>query len=1108
MSRSSPYGGNYDPNQRRYVTLAPDAYIKIMGDTAVQTCAECGNKVDFNDYVTSINTTCNVDSAPGTANFELTIPDTDRTQFYQDGRFIIVPMMEIEIYAKGYFLIGGVPQYYKIFWGLTTQISQSWSNGSTRISIGCKDILYWWDLTLTTINPSFLNSFGGTGGNYQLLQNQFAGSNPYAVIIQLAQESMGDWSLATGSLLSFIPEEGKESAQFSNYSLDLMTYWQNKFSNIWNNLTIYGATGQAYTFPPDTKSLSPNAVARAIIDAEDKAAPVNGATRAVKTMADDMVAYKPEITQAGNVSFFASTQESKMSVAKHVAHQLGYEFYCDTTGDIVFKPPFYNLNVLPNKPTSWVQNFEIISDDITEDEGEVVTHLTASGTAFDGKVDWGVSNEFTTPRTGVVDYHLARRYGWRRQDYQVEWAGDPKKLFFHLIDYLDRINSKRTFGNVTIPMRPELRLGFPVYIPKYDCFYYVAGISHQYAVGSTASTTLQLTAKRGKFVAPSDIGTIKVNSSPSVNQTTNVSGESKVSNTKQDTFTVNFPSNRASSKDPNSGSNPAIPLIIRDPKTGKVLGYPNAVMVFEKPVSGKDLGDLTAKSYEPATATGQAKKGTQNTGSGAPSYDVQRNLVNSRLNSENVAKTIQSLRTNRYEVTANNAGYYNYAHDVDGKIKDLTVVPAAAYFNQALKPQDAESDPKTRAEKLTADLKEINDTIRGLKEEIRKAGLELAKLKAAKRTNLTTLEQITITTNEEFLKAKQTLLASAEQLKSGYMTSLKTINSPPTGNYLIRPVSDEFGFELIGHYRYGRGLVIDTGQVKVKDNQGNIANELSIQFSPSNNITSTNQVGTGKNDPNYVNFQAKWEQMQPEDWVTGASFVGNNDPNQVSKQYSPTSAQSYTDSIKTQVSNSVYVEADALRRAKTLVDLGPSIDVNNLRNADTQCACALSRANWLTILPSGVISAIISNKATETDYTNIPLNADVPNKIVTIKPDDFFNALNGYMGRLFSDAMPEYMERRRAATQSPTVVPDAVTVTSGNSNTASVPIYTQAASGSAAGQAVLANNPNLNFGLTTQNLVNNQGPTFVENIGTQTFQNASGGLSPSEAVPGTPTVIE
>ncbi|MHC4780545.1 MAG: hypothetical protein ACYTFG_18390, partial [Planctomycetota bacterium] len=61
-------------------------------------------------------------------------------------------------------------------------------------------------------------------------------------------------------------------------------------------------------------------------------------------------------------------------------------------------------------------------------------------------------------------------------------------------------------ASVTIPIRPEMRPGYPVYIPYLDCYYYCNSFSHSFSVGGQCTTVLQLVAKRAKFYAPGKVG--------------------------------------------------------------------------------------------------------------------------------------------------------------------------------------------------------------------------------------------------------------------------------------------------------------------------------------------------------------------------------------------------------------------------------------------------------------------------------------------------------------------------------------------------------------------------------------------------------------------------
>jgi hypothetical protein len=418
-------------------------------------------------------------------------------------------MMEIEIFATGYYTVGGFPQYYRIFWGLVSNVTKSWSNGVTSVSLSLRDILRWWELTNVVVNPAFLD-IPKTESNYNLFGNKFSGLNPYTVIIALAREAMGDFSITESSFTSFRPEDGAERQVIAQYAKDIMAYWQLKFGNIWNNLVLYGTSGKAYTFSGQPGNVSPLEISKEIFIQEAEATYINADTESFKLKPHEIAAFSRQVARAGEVDFFQNETSTKLQLALTARDQAGgYEFFCDTTGDIVFKPPFYNLNVIPNKPVSWIQDFEIIDESISDNEAQVFTHITSHGNAFGGVTDWGINDDITTPRTGVIDWHLLKRYGWRRIDLNVVWAGNPRKLFYHCLDHLDKINAKRISGTITIPLRPELRLGFPVWIPSWDSFFYVSGISHQVSFGGQATTTLTLIAKRSKFVAPKNIGIIK-----------------------------------------------------------------------------------------------------------------------------------------------------------------------------------------------------------------------------------------------------------------------------------------------------------------------------------------------------------------------------------------------------------------------------------------------------------------------------------------------------------------------------------------------------------------------------------------------------------------------
>lgn len=1082
--RRSAWRGTWEPNKRPYITVAPDAYVSLQGETTIIGCGECQRKVNYNDYVTQISTEASVDSPPGSATVQLSIPDNDVNDFYSDGQLLIQPMMEIEIFAKGYYLIGGFPQYYRIFWGVVSNVSKSWSNGVTSVSVSCKDILRWWELTNATTNPAFLEAGGSSAGGYQLFQNQFAGQNPYTTIVQLARDSMGDFFYTTGSFTSHTPEKGPEQPVIGDFMKDIMTYWQLKFANIQASLVLYGTSGQTYTMSGVKGTVSPTQVSEAIFKEEVKLLKQNQSTTLLFSSPKEVATAKVEVARAGDVEFFQNETQSKLSLALHARDQIGYEFYCDTTGDIIFKPPFYNLNVLPNKPVSWIQDFDIIDDQLNDSEAEVVTHVTSSGNAFGGVTDWGLNDEITTPRTGVYDFHLLRRYGWRRADLQLEWAGNPRKLFFHLLDWMDRLNAKRQNGTITIPMRPELRMGFPVWVPKYDSFFYIQGISHQYSVGGQATTTVTLIAKRSKFIAPKNIGEIRKVSGVKRDVTSdkkfNLKGQDPV-------YEVEFPGQLGSTSGLGNEQTVGTPAVIRDPKTGKILGFPNAVMVYTSTYSGKDLGRLMET---------QGKRTVPNQGK-ADAAGSNRRQIKPLDYKEQVAKTlieaqeweknklVARLRAHRYEAGMTNAGAYDYAWDKGRDFRELALIPLNSYkvksvkdpaVTTAVKSQDAEKPDQAAQKKLIADqeavIKQAKAKFDGLTVQLTKKQKEVASIRQKAGKNWLAVEQsadmqartdaITVLQDDQRKAADE--LDVAKKKLAAIKSSNPTATYIPQLNVLIRPVSDEFGFEVIGHYRYGRGAYIDRGKLQIKDgkspDQQSVSNQLSIQFAPTGGFLTDSPAGSNV-DGKGVDFASLFEQMRPEDYVTGASFSGAATQADSVSNVQTTSASTYTNLINADKGTGLYIEADATRRAKTLDEMTPTIEIAGLSDAfgSQKCACSLNRANWLSLLPTNLVSGVLAPATSEgqdvrytqdeADRLNLEGGANSPfieaGSIKTVgisrqgakgggnvllsspgsDPQDvpsflsnqgFFDALNDFLLRKFDSELQENVRREREYT--------------------------------------------------------------------------------------------
>jgi len=816
MARS-PFQGTYQPNARPVVITAPDALVLINNNTQIVGCPSCNRTFDINRYITSITVDLSVDSVPGSASINLSVPRHTIDDFYFDGTPVISPMMEINIYAKGYYLVEGLPQYYPIFWGLITEVNDSYSSGEHTVAIHCSDILKWWELCRMDVNPAYTSPVPSKF-NITLNGNVFSGMNPFDVIWTLAQQAWGDIVIGGGGLQTVVADSADQKPVFMPALSDIMAYWSQRFQNISKNLLLYGSSGVAVrgdVLQEEFKNPKIRGTPTSLASRTVRVA--NGGDSSAQLLYDptspEVVAFRTNNTNL-SVNFWQNEFQTKLEMANTAKEAIGYEFYMDVTGDIVFKPPFYNLDILSNKPVSWIQDIDIIDWDLAESESEVVTQLTLSGN-YSGNTDWGMPSEMT-PFQNITDYHLLRKYGWRPHQLNSEFMGqDLPSMFRYGLDVLDKLNSKRHRGTVTIPFRPELRLGFPVYLAPKDQIWYVSGISHNLAFGSRATTSLTLTAKREKFKAPIGIGQItltKFNQSAvkgglKPNLTNSAFPYSGKMLSDGGSFTLKIgdaatlPADPVSMTSGDPSTNPYQPLILRDPQTGRILGYPNVVMAYVSP-------------YAASVADFKKSAGLGNVGTREkPNKDVLQNYetnakgLQQRL-VDNAFNMVQDKHlTNRAWYGLTTAGKFIYAHDL------------------------GETNP----------------------------GASSAQ-------------------NVQGVIGELVLLPAGRLTTTPANTTIPKVNN---ATVMIRPVSDERGFEVIGHNRYGRGVSLSDGQLISNSPQDNFAAaNVSIQVALTGDLAasltaqSQGLTAIASTYPNPVNAIA---QLQPDDLRTSGFITPSQD---------------------------------------------------------------------------------------------------------------------------------------------------------------------------------------------------------------------------------------
>lgn len=570
--------------------FAPDAFILIMEQNYIQR-ADNNQQVYFNDDIENITINGSVDAPVASASFTINVPRKDRPKYFINpnpsappgaGKPIFELMMEVRIFVKGKFNVinadGTVstPPPYQQFWGMITGVSDEYGGGSHKITVQCKDMLYWLQTQKMALRPSILTA-QSTGAHVQPYSAVFANMSPKNIIALVVDFAFGGQRQGASKLISAVSlEVTLNSAQsfigfnynnaFSPNKLnviapsDFVSNQHNIFSNYWIQkfgldvndfpnglvddddnpiaflaLKIYGFNGvidptsqpsalnsnnpaTANANPQNTPATvntnqnvsSPkqealvgtkfgNMTAQSAVNASTVSGPVTTATNS-SSYYDKIINHAAPFGQLANIDTMHTEYQSFLDVCITCRDYIGYEFYMSLEGDIVFKPPFYNLDVKTYRPFV-IKDTDIISYTFSEGD-DVITSYSVQGNMSQTVQTTGDIQA----RGTAFDAKLAQQFGIRAQtsDSQMSASvGTRQATFLALLaqNEMDRHNARRFSGSITLVGTPEIKLGYPVYIEPFDTYAYVVDVSHSFNFGSSFQTTITLTAFRRMSVA-------------------------------------------------------------------------------------------------------------------------------------------------------------------------------------------------------------------------------------------------------------------------------------------------------------------------------------------------------------------------------------------------------------------------------------------------------------------------------------------------------------------------------------------------------------------------------------------------------------------------------
>ena len=512
--------------RRNVLKIAPDAFVVVNGaiTSRVISPMEAKSTKDFEvrGGISSINVSAAV-SPPGAsrANIEIvapiykglhedyyiTMPNGTKVPFF-------IPMMEVKIYMKGRYLepeYNYVPRYYPVFWGMITNVQENYSDGNFTISLTCEDFLCWWKYQKITVNPSVQDSFFG-GAPQIRFPSVFEKMSAWEIIYSLFVDSFfaqhGDNGVA--AYYNFVFPKWSRSGDlpdsiiatretFGPLSTLVINYWNDRFGmgvTLEDNpelikeqlekipLKMYGLRGPVEFDSIRNKLLT-------FIDKKDGLLGEQADRRAKLDLDFGLLA---RVQPYGLFDLFGggseSTIYSKLEIATTICEKVFMEFFVDTNGEIVFKPPFYNLDVASGKvPYYRIDPDEIINYNSSFDSNSIINYLTVTGPLY--------QSLSSLEATGFhADFDSIKRYGIRSEEVHVPYGMNAKQLKMIATAEMARINGQAYTGSVSIPLRPEIRLGYPVYIGHKDTFYYVTGINHNFTYGASAVTELSLQFRR------------------------------------------------------------------------------------------------------------------------------------------------------------------------------------------------------------------------------------------------------------------------------------------------------------------------------------------------------------------------------------------------------------------------------------------------------------------------------------------------------------------------------------------------------------------------------------------------------------------------------------
>ena len=521
--------------EREIIKTAPDMVVYIdslpfINNPYLSQGATNLVAVNFNDYVTAVSTSYSIDSLIPTGSVNLSVPNGSKHLFMAPGGNIIIDIMSsIRIYAKSYFFSpSGNTIFRRIFNGIITSVALNELPTSLEITISIAGICRLLEISQIELSRSLISNSSVPLTFYRT--NQSSNLTIYGALYDTLRRDIDFSEFFHTSFQEQFIANSKDAAAIKT---EYVTAWAYKLQDLCRDVRLFGlsSNNKAITSAITTGNQNQTDGTQA------KAGPPPTSIQSQTEMSRENQAIIGLIGQyafgqvIGDFKLFGSQLTSRVERLRQLIDLMGFEGYQDVDGLIIIKPPLYNLDctilgsstagglITPETNPFIISMSEILSENYLEDEAAIHRTSMAITPNFGDPAAYqmeGQADKSVTVR--YIDINLVKKYGIREEPPKPMGMlkGDVRGNYAFCVAELAKGNRGFSTYSVSIPLRPELRLGFTVYMPHKDMYAYITGIAMGFNVGGQATTSLtcNFVRKRPLFLQQQTI-TSEVNGTPS-----------------------------------------------------------------------------------------------------------------------------------------------------------------------------------------------------------------------------------------------------------------------------------------------------------------------------------------------------------------------------------------------------------------------------------------------------------------------------------------------------------------------------------------------------------------------------------------------------------------